>query len=125
MNWRLCNSLWGNPSLEEANKKSNAAGRLEIMETKQKQMHSELMRRNGGRGCKSAEVGAKTADAGILGSGKPEKNPLPALEWSEGARDLLKVRCGGCGWIVAGRAAIFLKVRRGGCAKALFVGYFF
>ena len=90
-----------------------------------KKWKTELMRRNGGWGCKSAEVDAKTADAGILGRGEPGKNPLPALE-------LLKVRRGGCegardlcGWIVAGRVAIFLKVRRGGCVKALFLVTFF
>ena len=69
-----------------------------------KKWKAELMRRTGG-------PGAKTADAGILGCGEPEKNPLPALELCEGARDL-------CGWIVAGRAAFF-------CAKALFLVTFF
>ena len=65
---------------------------------------AELKRRSGGRG-------AKTADAGILGCGELEKNPLPGLELCEGARDL-------CGWMVAGRAAIF-------CVKALFLVTFF
>ena len=62
------------------------------------------MRRNGG-------WGAKTADAGILGRGVQEKNPLPALDSCEGARDLR-------GWFVAGRVGIF-------CAKALFLVTFF
>ena len=74
-------------------------------------MQSELKRRNGG-------LGAKTEDAGILGCGEPGKNPLPALELCEGARDLLKVRLGGCGWPVVGGVGIV-------AVKAPFFGYFF